>query len=175
MRRVVKLLVGAVVVALVGGAAAYKTSRATSWQVFGTLVDRVEISERVAALTFDDGPTDADLEPVLTMVAEKNVKGTFFLVGSEIAKHPDAAAALVRAGHQVGNHSWSHRRMIGLSQRTIADEVERTDAALRAAGATGAVDFRPPYGKKLLGLPWYLSRHDRTTITWDVAVELRHG
>lgn len=90
MRRVVKLLVVAVVVALVVGAAAYKTSQATSWQVFGTLVDRVETSERVVALTFDDGPTDADLEPVLTMLAEKNVKGTFFLVGSEIAKHPDA-------------------------------------------------------------------------------------
>ncbi|HTU61860.1 MAG TPA: polysaccharide deacetylase family protein, partial [Polyangiales bacterium] len=76
---------------------------------------------------------------------------------------------LVAAGHELGNHSYSHARMVLKSQHFIAQEIERTDRAIRAAGQTGTIHFRPPYGKKLLGLPWYLSQHKRSTIMWDVA------
>ncbi|MBB5917251.1 peptidoglycan/xylan/chitin deacetylase (PgdA/CDA1 family) [Nocardia transvalensis] len=51
---------------------------------------------------------------------------------------------------------------------TVRDEVERTDAEIRATGYRGPITFRPPYGKKLFALPKYLSDHDRTTVMWDV-------
>ena len=54
---------------------------------------------------------------------------------------------------------------------TVADEVESTDAAIRAAGYEGPITFRPPFGNKLLTLPIYLAQHDRVTVTWDVSVE----
>ena len=54
---------------------------------------------------------------------------------------------------------------------TVADEVESTDAAIRAAGYEGPITFRPPFGDKLLTLPLYLAQHDRVTITWDVSAE----
>ncbi|WP_067522455.1 hypothetical protein [Nocardia uniformis] len=50
----------------------------------------------------------------------------------------------------------------------MRDEVERTDAEIAKTGYQGPITFRPPFGKKLLTLPWYLSRHDRTTVMWDV-------
>ena len=50
----------------------------------------------------------------------------------------------------------------------VADEVEATDALIRASGYTGDIHFRPPNGKKLFALPHYLDEHHRTTITWDV-------
>lgn len=54
---------------------------------------------------------------------------------------------------------------------TVAEEVESTDAAIRAAGYEGPITFRPPYGNKLLTLPLYLAQHDRVTVTWDVSAE----
>lgn len=53
--------------------------------------------------------------------------------------------------------------------------MERTDAAIRQAGHRGTIDFRPPNGKKLVVLPWWLHQHHRRTITWDVAVEAWDG
>ena len=65
--------------------------------------------------------------------------------------------------------------MVLLSPGTVAREVGRTDEQIRAAGYHGDVVFRPPYGKKLAVLPWWLHRHHRSTITWDVSVETWDG
>jgi peptidoglycan/xylan/chitin deacetylase (PgdA/CDA1 family) len=74
----------------------------------------------------------------------------------------------VAAGHELGNHTYAHERMVLKSPAFIRSEVERTDALIRAAGQDGAIAFRPPFGWKLVGLPWYLARTGRTTVTWDV-------
>lgn len=50
----------------------------------------------------------------------------------------------------------------------IAREIEKTDRQIRLAGYRGEIQFRAPFGKKLIGLPWYLARHHRKDITWDV-------
>jgi chitin deacetylase len=96
------------------------------------------------------------------------VRATLFVTGNELAAAADAGRRLVEAGHELGNHSYSHDRMVLKSQRFIRTEIERTDSLIRAAGHRGAIFFRPPFGYKLAGLPWYLGRHGRTTVTWDV-------
>lgn len=73
------------------------------------------------------------------------------------------------AGHELGNHS--HPRMVMKSYGTYRSDVEETDTAIRAIGYEGPLHFRPPYAKKLFGLPWYLSATGRTTIMWDVEPE----
>ena len=72
------------------------------------------------------------------------------------------------AGEEIGNHTWSHPRLLAMSQGAIAGEIERTDAVIRAAGYRGPIYVRPPNGKRLLAAPWYLWRHGRTTITWTL-------
>jgi peptidoglycan/xylan/chitin deacetylase (PgdA/CDA1 family) len=143
-------------------------SRSRHHQAFGDLVARVETDERVVALTLDDGPVPGATEEVLAILVAKGVKATFFLTGAEIERNPDAARRIVEAGHEIGNHSFSHERMVLMSQERIAAEVERTDTLIRNAGYQGPILFRPPFGKKLFGLPYYLDRHDRTSVTWDV-------
>lgn len=143
---------------------------ARSFQFFGELVNRVPMTEKRVALTFDDGPTQR-VEPLLAVLKQLDVKATFFLVGSNIEKSPQLAAEIVQAGHQVGNHSWSHRRMVFCTPGFVRTELSKTDAAIRAAGYTGNIDFRPPYGKKLLVLPWALHRQDRLSVTWDIEPE----
>jgi peptidoglycan/xylan/chitin deacetylase (PgdA/CDA1 family) len=143
-------------------------SRSRDYQLFGKLVSHVKTAENVVALTFDDGPT-ADYTPqVLATLKEKNVKATFFLIGREIASAPDVAKAIVAAGHQVGNHTWDHAQMTLATEGKARAEIEPTDAQIRTAGYTGEIMFRPPNGKKLIGLPLYLAQHDRVTVMWDV-------
>jgi len=157
-----------IAVLLLLAAGAFRLSKATTFQLFGEIVPRVDTDKRVVALTFDDGPSP-EVREVLATLAEKNVKATFFLIGVQISENPEDAKAIVAAGHQVGNHSWQHDRMVLKSQAFIAREIEETDKQIRKAGYQGEIEFRAPFGKKLVGLPWYLSQHHRRHITWDVA------
>jgi peptidoglycan/xylan/chitin deacetylase (PgdA/CDA1 family) len=141
---------------------------ARSYQLFGELTARVETTAKVVALTFDDGPDPAGTGPLLETLAHAGVPATFYLMGSDIAAHPDLAAAITAAGHEIGNHTYHHDRMVLVSPSFVADELERTDALIRQAGYRGDITFRPPNGKKLLTLPFYLAQHHRRTIMWDV-------
>ncbi|GAA1354502.1 polysaccharide deacetylase family protein [Saccharothrix algeriensis] len=143
-------------------------ANARTFQLYGGLTSRVETADRVVALTFDDGPDPAGTRPLLEVLAAKGVRGTFYLTGRELAAHPDLGRAIADAGHEIGNHSYAHERMVLMSPDRVADEVERTDALIRATGYAGEITFRPPNGKKLLALPRYLDRHHRRTVTWDV-------
>jgi peptidoglycan/xylan/chitin deacetylase (PgdA/CDA1 family) len=73
----------------------------------------------------------------------------------------------VDAGHDVGNHSFKHDRMVFKSSAFYDEEIRRTDAILRAAGAPKPTLFRPPFGKKLIGLPLAVERNGYKMIMWD--------
>jgi peptidoglycan-N-acetylglucosamine deacetylase len=147
---------------------AWKLANARGFQLFGTLVARVDTTERVVALTFDDGPTPGRTEKLLAVLARHGAVATFFLVGRDIDAHPAQARAIAAAGHEIGNHSWSHRRLIFKSPSFIRAEVDRADAAIARIGYSGAPLFRPPYGKKLVYLPYLLGQRSVPTIMWDV-------
>lgn len=161
----------AALVVLLSVFGSFQLSKARGYQLFGTIVSRVETSEPLVALTLDDGPTLRYTRDVLNLLDEKNVKATFFLTGKEIEETPALAADIVRRGHEVANHSFSHSNMSLMGLAKVRDEIETTDRAIRAAGYQGEIYFRPPYGKKLFTLPWYLSQTARTSITWDVEPE----
>lgn len=149
----------------------WRLSSAPDVQLFGELHARVDISEPLVALTFDDGPTAGFTEQVLQQLEAADVKATFFLLGRDAQANPYLVQQILSAGHQVGNHSYSHRRLLFKSPASIAQEVEQTDAILREQGVAEPIYFRPPYGKKLVLLPWYLMKQQRVSITWDVAPE----
>lgn len=145
----------------------YKLMNSRTYQLFGSITHEVNTKEKVVALTFDDGPTK-QVEGLLTVLKKYNAKATFFLIGNEIEKFPDEAKKIVKAGHQIGNHTYSHNRMVFKSPSFIKEEIEKTDKLIREAGYNGEIDFRPPNGKKLIGLPYYLNKHNRETITWSL-------
>ena len=149
----------------------WQLSRARDFQTFGELVSHVPTSDKFVALTFDDGPTARHTESTLSVLRERNVRATFFVTGRESENNLEFAKKIVADGHELGNHSYSHRRMIFTTPSQVRDEIERTDAAIRNAGHQGDIHFRPPYGHKLVALPWYLSKNDRVTITWNIEPE----
>lgn len=149
----------------------WQLSRARDFQLFGELVSHVPTSDKIVALTFDDGPTAKHTESTLSVLRERNVRATFFITGRETENNLLYAKRIVLDGHELGNHSYSHRRMILIAPSNVRDEIERTDAAIRTAGHQGDIHFRPPYGHKLAALPWYLNKNDRVTITWNIEPE----
>ncbi|MFN6261201.1 MAG: polysaccharide deacetylase family protein [Chromatiaceae bacterium] len=159
------------VLVLFSVAGVWRLSSLPDLQVFGEIKSQAMISEKVVALTFDDGPTPDKTNQILQILAEEKIPATFFLIGQEVQQHPQLVRQILAAGHQVGNHSFSHQRMIFKSPAFVAGEIEQTDKLLRDSGVDGVIYFRPPYGKKLLVLPWYLMKHHRVSVTWDVAPE----
>ena len=149
----------------------FQLSRSRTYQVFGNIVSYVSTDKKVVALTFDDGPVKGASETILALLQQEGVKATFFLTGREIEVNPADARTIVAAGHQIGNHSYSHQRMVLMGSQTIIHEVEKTNQLIRSLGYQGEIVFRPPYGKKLFGLPYYLQQQRIKTITWNVEPE----
>jgi peptidoglycan/xylan/chitin deacetylase (PgdA/CDA1 family) len=171
VRRLLRIAaVGTVIllVLLVIAMASWKLSNSRKYQLFGDLVTHVETNDSIVALTFDDGPIPHHTDSVLTVLADSNVKATFFAIGNALRERPDVAARIVTAGHELGNHSYSHRRLVLKSPSYVRREIETTDSLIRAAGYSGTIHFRPPYGKRLVVLPWILSRDDRPVILADL-------
>ncbi|WP_165929178.1 polysaccharide deacetylase family protein [Shimia isoporae] len=150
---------------------AFQISKSTRFQFFGELVARGPIDCPRVALTLDDGPSTKYTASVLQTLARHNVQATFFLTGDAATAHPELVSMIASAGHEIGNHSFSHPRMIGMRQATIAREIEDTDTAIRNAGYDGPLHFRPPFGKRFLGLPYYLKKTNRLTVLWDISAE----
>jgi peptidoglycan-N-acetylglucosamine deacetylase len=146
---------------------AWTLMNSPGFQVLGRLVGRVDTSAPVVALTIDDGPGRSGPE-VLKILQDVAVRATFFVNGNALDQNIEMARALVAAGHELGNHTYSHRRMIFCSQQFIRQELEHTDELIRQAGYAGPIQFRPPNGKKLVALPFYLARTGRATIMADV-------
>jgi len=165
----------ALVLALLAGSAIglRALARARRFQLLGRLVSQVSTRDSLVALTFDDGPFGPMTDTILDVLRSHRVHATFFVIGRELASNPNAGARLVNAGHELANHSYSHPRMLMMSPTRVRAEISRTDTLIRAAGERGTIYFRPPYGLKLISLPWVLWRAGRTSITWNLEPDSR--
>lgn len=99
---------------------------------------------RCVALTFDDGPGKYTGR-LLNILSAEQVPATFYVVGQSAELNPALIARMGAEGHQVGNHSYSHPNLTTLSASQVIAEMQRTDAAIRAAGVTPST-VRAPYG-----------------------------
>ena len=151
------------------GVALWFYHKSPSHQLMGRLVSAVKTEKPVLALTFDDGPYDPQLvQEVLDILDQYEVNATFFLIGEAMKARPKSVQEIVARGHELANHSYSHKIMLFKSRNWVKREIIATDSLIRTYGHEGEIYFRPPYGKKLYSLPAYLSENDRTTVTWDV-------
>jgi peptidoglycan/xylan/chitin deacetylase (PgdA/CDA1 family) len=152
-------------------ASAWHFSKSRRLQLFGEIVPRAETSAPLVALTFDDGPTARYTDEILTILRQEKAKATFYVVGRALERNPAECQKLVAAGHELGNHSYSHQRMLLKSYSFVEQEIGRTDQLIRTCGYEGGIHFRSPNGKKLVVLPYYLAKTGRKNISWDVAPE----
>ncbi len=118
----------------------------------GDTVYFVPNTNRMLALTFDDGPNGAATEKILDTLKRFDVKATFFLVGTNVTRDPEITRRIAREGHLLGNHSFSHARFDRLSLREITREIDAGADAIMDATGVKTTWFRPPYGINGLGL-----------------------
>jgi len=166
-RRAVIFLVSVLFVILFISYGLFQLSKSRTFQFFGGLTNKVNTNQKVVALTFDDAPNEKTQE-VLDILKQKDTKATFYEIGKEIEQYPEVANAIVEAGMEVGNHSYSHQRFLLKSLPFVDIEVQKTNKLIKESGYQGEITFRPPNGKKLFTLPWYLKQHNIRTIMWDV-------
>lgn len=106
----------------------------------------VPMTQPYLAITFDDGPHITNTPRLLDMLAERNIKATFFVVGRNVREYPAIVRRIIAEGHEVGNHTWSHMPLSSLSPDKVRLELSKThDAVLKAAGYQMRL-MRPPYG-----------------------------
>lgn|GEM_PF-2168789 len=100
---------------------------------------------KCVALTFDDGPSP-NTKAVLKVLADRDIKATFFVLGSRVQAYPKIIKRIAEAGHVIGNHSWSHSILTRMSAKQITREIARTSKAVKKAVGVEPTLVRPPYG-----------------------------
>lgn len=117
------------------------------WQMFGPSRCRVRTREKVVALTFDDGPDPETTPALLTLLAQRGVRATFFCVGDRVARHPEIARRIACEGHRVENHSHRHSPWTNLfSVDRLREDVSRAQAEMERVTGRAPRFFRPPMG-----------------------------
>ena len=107
----------------------------------------VETEEKKAAFSFDACWGATYTPDILEILKENNIDTTFFLTGYWVEKHPDMVKKIDRAGHEFGNHTYSHPHLNNLSREQIKAEVERVDAMITELTGNKPELFRPPFGE----------------------------
>ena len=105
----------------------------------------VDPTQKLVALTFDDGPS-MYTEEILDLLTSNDSRATFFMVGYNIEKHPERVKMVLDAGCEVGNHTSGHKDLSDISRSAIESEVYDNERLLNEAGAEGELLLRPPYG-----------------------------
>lgn len=109
-------------------------------------VTRVRTDRPLVAMTFDDGPHASLTPQLLDILGARSIRATFYVIGNRVARHPQLMQRMVAAGHEVGNHTWSHPSMYGLSDAAVLSEIDRTSQAIYDTVGRPPVTMRPPYG-----------------------------
>ena len=122
---------------------------------------------KVIALTFDDGPGPYTAH-LLDILDQYGAKATFFLIGSKVSGQASVVRSIQARGHQLGNHSWSHPELPKLSVDQIADEIDRTNEAIKQAAGVKPSILRPPYGAVNGVVLEQLRLRGMSSILWSV-------
>ena len=128
-----------------------------------------ESTKHAVALTFDDGPSPLFTPKILALLKQYQAHATFFVLGRKVEKYPGLVQAELRAGHEVGNHSFSHPYLTESSQFTREKELERTDMALDLLGCPkkGRL-IRPPFSAFDDRLTTYIAHKQQHLALWSI-------
>jgi len=129
----------------------------------------VHVDGPFVALTFDDGPNPATTPRLLDMLAKRNIKATFFVLGERLPSHPELLKREMAEGHEIGNHSWDHPNLAKKSDEFVRSELQRTHDAIAKITGVAPKLMRPPYGSLTLRQErWIVDSMGYKVILWAV-------
>jgi len=118
-------------------------------------------------LTLDDGPHPALTDRILRVLDLHRVSATFFMVGSKAAVHQETVRRVFAAGHRIGNHTHTHRRLSELTEPEIREELMTAHEHI-APYVVGQKLFRPPYGARNTCVDDVAAQLGYRTVLWNV-------
>lgn len=121
---------------------------------------------RWVSLTFDDGPDPVMTTRILDALKAVRAPAAFFLVGRRARRHPELVCRIASEGHEVGNHTWSHRPL--LAGASPDRQLSRTEEVLSRLCPGSPRIFRPPFGAIGPNGPAALRRHGLTPVYWSI-------
>ena len=120
-------------------------------------------------MTFDDGPSATLTPKLLDLLAAHHIKATFFVIGENVAEHPEIVSRAAREGHEIANHSWSHPNLGKMSDESVRRQLRQTDDAIKSATGKRPTLMRPPYGSiTAREKRWIHDEFGYDIILWDV-------
>ncbi len=132
-------------------------------------VERGNSSLPRVALTFDAGGGSEYVSKILDILGKHGVRSTFFITGRWAEENPEALRQIVAAGHELGNHSYSHPSFTTLSDSEIAQELDKTEAIVRGiTGKSTKPFFRPPFGDHDDRVRETVARNGYVTVYWTL-------
>jgi peptidoglycan-N-acetylglucosamine deacetylase len=158
----------AVTAAAATGAVASYQSMAPTSQWYGKTFIGLARGTKQIALTYDDGPNDLHTLKLLEILAKHNVNATFFMIGRYAQQRPDIAREVARAGHAIGNHTFTHPLLIFKSDAEIRRELSGCRAALSDAVGQHTNLFRPPFGGRRPAVLRIARKLGMEPVMWNV-------
>lgn len=131
-------------------------------------INKAETTEKIIAITFDDGPSKYSPE-VLSVLAKHKAKASFFCIGKNIEAHPEILRQIHDAGHIIGNHTYNHGFFFDfLPASKMIAETDKTDALIEKTIGKKPLFFRPPYGISNPAVKNTVQAKDYKTIAWSI-------
>ena len=154
-------------VAALAGTAAYQAM--APWaQGFGrTFVSGAPGSKQIA-FTYDDGPNDPHTLRLMDVLARHNVRAMFFLIGQYVRQRPDIVCDLVKAGHVVGNHTFTHPHLLVSSAVETRNQLAECQSAVQEVTGESPRLFRPPFGGRRPATLRIVRSLDMVPVMWNV-------
>jgi peptidoglycan-N-acetylglucosamine deacetylase len=161
-------LTGAAAVAVTAVSAAGYQSMAPTGQWYGRTFIGTSRASRQLALTYDDGPNDPYTMRLLEVLARHDVRATFFMMGCFVEQRADIAREVVKAGHVVGNHTFTHPSLTFKSADEVRTQLISCGRALTDAVGTHSNLFRPPFGARRPAVLRIARQLNLEPIMWNV-------
>ena len=131
-------------------------------RLFSSLIWKIKSDKKEVFITFDDGPTPEITQWILNLLNSLDIKSTFFCIGEKAKRHPNIISEILKKGHSIGNHTFSHKNGWFLTLDSYVKEIEKCSNFVNKTNL-----FRPPYGKIY---PWQIKKitQNYKIIMWDI-------
>jgi peptidoglycan/xylan/chitin deacetylase (PgdA/CDA1 family) len=135
----------------------------------GVTFTRVMVSGNYIAMTYDDGPHPVNTPRLLDILAARNIKATFYVIGNSVNQNPGVLRRTVAEGHEIGNHTQTHPLLSKLGDSQLRQEMQRCEDSIGRAAGVRPRTMRPPYGGLLQRQrQLVLDEFGYPTILWSV-------
>ncbi|MDO5971746.1 polysaccharide deacetylase family protein [Flavivirga aquimarina] len=128
-----------------------------------------QIKENRIAITFDDGPHPEFTPKVLELLKKYNAKATFFCIGKHIEAYPNVFSDIIKQGHTVGNHTYTHANNFGFFKtKEVIDELQKTNAIVKNIVGFTMQLYRPAFGVTNPRIKKAIKHTELQSIGWNI-------